>query len=70
MPRSLQVAKTYHKPKPLLIKVKINKPPKVTMKAGKSLMHLHGSLEMFAVRRHGKHPKSLFLLETVSGAHR
>ncbi|MEJ1278929.1 BPI fold containing family B member 6 [Cricetulus griseus] len=59
-----RVAKTYHKPKPLLIKVKISKPPKVTMKAGKSLMHLHGSLEMFAARRHSKHPKSLFLLET------
>uniref|UniRef100_A0A8C6HJE0 BPI fold containing family B, member 6 n=1 Tax=Mus spicilegus TaxID=10103 RepID=A0A8C6HJE0_MUSSI len=62
-----QVAKTYHKPKPLLIKVKINKPPKVTMKAGKSLMHLHSSLEMFAARRHGKHPKSLFRLETHIG---
>ncbi|EGW00268.1 Bactericidal/permeability-increasing protein-like 3 [Cricetulus griseus] len=62
-----QVAKTYHKPKPLLIKVKISKPPKVTMKAGKSLMHLHGSLEMFAARRHSKHPKSLFLLETHLG---
>ncbi|GAB1287076.1 BPI fold-containing family B member 6 [Apodemus speciosus] len=62
-----QVAKTYHKPKPLLIKVKINKPPKVTMKAGKSLMHLHGSLEMFAARRHGKHAKSLFRLETHIG---
>lgn len=67
VPRSLQVAKRYHKPKPLLIKVKISKPPKVTMKAGKSLMHLHGSLEMFVARRHGKHPKSLFRLETVSG---
>ncbi|KAH0510391.1 BPI fold-containing family B member 2 [Microtus ochrogaster] len=65
-----RVAKTYHKPKPLLIKVKINKAPKVTMKAGKSLMHLHGSLEMFVARRHGKHPKSLFLLETVSRARR
>ncbi|XP_041526954.1 BPI fold-containing family B member 6 [Microtus oregoni] len=62
-----KVAKTYHKPKPLLIKVKINKAPKVTMKAGKSLMHLHGSLEMFVARRHGKHPKSLFLLETHLG---
>lgn len=70
MPWTLQVAKTYHKPKPLLIKVKINKAPKVTMKAGKSLVHLHGSLEMFVARRHGKHPKSLFLLETVSGVHR
>lgn len=66
----MQVAKTYHKPKPLLIKVKINNPPKVTMKAGKSLMHLHSSLEMFAARRHGKHPKSLFRLETVSETHR
>ncbi|EDL85986.1 bactericidal/permeability-increasing protein-like 3 (predicted) [Rattus norvegicus] len=37
------------------------------MKAGKSLMHLHGSLEMFAARRHGKHPKSLFRLETHIG---
>ncbi|XP_021050619.1 BPI fold-containing family B member 6 [Mus pahari] len=62
-----QMAKTYHKPKPLLIKVKINKPPKVTMKAGKSLMHLHSSLEMFVARRHGKHPKSLFRLETHIG---
>lgn len=64
----MQVAKKYRNPKPLLIKVKINKPPKVTMKAGKSLMHLHSSLEMFAARRHGKHPKSLFRLEAVSGA--
>ncbi|KAM7327068.1 hypothetical protein ACRRTK_013435 [Alexandromys fortis] len=62
-----RVAKTYHKPKPLLIKVKINKAPKVTMKAGKSLMYLHGSLEMFVARRRGKHPKSLFLLETHLG---
>ncbi|XP_055462570.1 BPI fold-containing family B member 6 [Psammomys obesus] len=62
-----QVAKRYHKPKPLLIKVKISKPPKVTMKAGKSLMHIHGSLEMFVARRHGKHPKSLFRLETHFG---
>lgn len=62
-----QVAKSYHKPKPLLVKVKINKPPKVTMKAGKSLMHLHSSLEMFTARRHGKHPKSLFRLEAHIG---
>ncbi|XP_031229579.1 BPI fold-containing family B member 6 [Mastomys coucha] len=62
-----QVAKKYRNPKPLLIKVKINKPPKVTMKAGKSLMHLHSSLEMFTARRHGKHPKSLFRLEAHIG---
>ena len=37
------------------------------MKAGESLMHLHGTLEMFAARRRGKAPVSLFLLEAVSG---
>ncbi|XP_008833058.1 BPI fold-containing family B member 6 [Nannospalax galili] len=58
-----EVAKAYPKPKPLLTKVRISKPPKVTMKPGKSLMHLHGSLEMFAARKHHKHPKSLFVLE-------
>lgn len=36
------------------------------MKTGKSLLHLHGTLEMFAARRRGKAPVSLFLLEAVS----
>ncbi|KAM6147836.1 BPI fold-containing family B member 6 [Erethizon dorsatum] len=56
------VAKVYPKPKPLVTQININKSPKVTMKSGKSLLHLHGTLEMFAVQR-GKRPVSLFLLE-------
>ncbi|KAF0878409.1 BPIB3 protein, partial [Crocuta crocuta] len=59
-----KVAKAYPKPKPLVTHIRINKPPKVTMTTGKSLLHLHGSLEMFAARRRGKAPVSLFLLET------
>ncbi|XP_025788237.1 BPI fold-containing family B member 6 [Puma concolor] len=59
-----KVAKAYPKPKPLVTQIRINKPPKVTMKTGKSLLHLHGTLEMFAARRRGKAPVSLFLLET------
>lgn len=62
----LQVAKAYPKPKPLVTQIRINKPPKVTMKTGNSLLHLHGTLEMFAARRRGKAPASLFLLESVS----
>ncbi|XP_037377068.1 BPI fold-containing family B member 6 [Talpa occidentalis] len=58
-----EVSETYPKPKPLVTKIKINKPPKVTMKKGKSLMHFHGTLEMFATKRRGKAPASLFLLE-------
>ncbi|KAM5218496.1 BPI fold-containing family B member 6 isoform 1-T1 [Hipposideros larvatus] len=58
-----EVAEAYPKPKPLVTQVRINKPPKVTMKTGKSLMHFHGTLEMFAARRRGKTPVSLFLLE-------
>ncbi|XP_007522747.1 BPI fold-containing family B member 6 [Erinaceus europaeus] len=56
------VAEAYPKPKPLVTQIKINKPPKVTMKMGKSLLHLHGTLEIFVARRRGK-PVSLFLLE-------
>ncbi|XP_004631031.1 BPI fold-containing family B member 6 [Octodon degus] len=56
------VAKIYPKPKPLVTQIKINKSPKVTMKSGQSLLHLHGTLEMFAAQR-GKRPVSLFLLE-------
>ncbi|XP_024414924.2 BPI fold-containing family B member 6 [Desmodus rotundus] len=58
-----EVAEAYPRPKPLVTQIRINKPPKVTMKAGESLMHLHGTLEMFAARRRGKAPVSLFLLE-------
>lgn len=62
------MAEAYPKPKPLLTQIRINKPPKVTMETGKSLLHLHGTLEMFAARRRrGKAPVSLFLLEAVSG---
>lgn len=61
------MAEAYPKPKPLVTQIRINKPPKVTMKTGKSLLHLHGTLEMFAARRRGKPPVSLFVLETVSG---
>ncbi|XP_016017702.2 BPI fold-containing family B member 6 [Rousettus aegyptiacus] len=59
-----QVAEAYPKSKRMVTQIRINKPSKVTMKAGKSLLHLHGTLEMFAVRRRGKTPVSLFLLET------
>uniref|UniRef100_A0A8C9NXI4 BPI fold containing family B member 6 n=1 Tax=Spermophilus dauricus TaxID=99837 RepID=A0A8C9NXI4_SPEDA len=65
--RVLQVAEAYPKPKPVVTQIRINKPPKVTMKTGKSLLHFHGSLEIFTARRRGKPPVSLFLLETVSG---
>ncbi|XP_075383910.1 BPI fold-containing family B member 6 [Tenrec ecaudatus] len=57
------VAKAHHKSKPLVTQIKINKPPKVTMKSGQSLLHLHGTLEMSAARRKGKAPVSLFVLE-------
>ncbi|MBZ3883675.1 BPI fold-containing family B member 6 [Sciurus carolinensis] len=59
-----EVAEAYPKPKPLVTQIRMSKPPKVTMKTGKSLLHFHGTLEMFAARRRGKHPVSLFLLET------
>ncbi|KAB0382597.1 hypothetical protein FD755_004514 [Muntiacus reevesi] len=59
-----KVAEAYPKSKPLVTKIRINKSPKVTMKTGKSLLHLHGTLEMFAARRRGKPPVSLFVLET------
>ncbi|XP_008575179.1 PREDICTED: BPI fold-containing family B member 6 [Galeopterus variegatus] len=58
-----KVAKAYPKPKHLVTHIRINKPPKVTMKTGKSLLQLHSTLEMFAARRRGKPPVSLFLLE-------
>ncbi|XP_048205346.1 BPI fold-containing family B member 6 [Perognathus longimembris pacificus] len=59
-----QVAEAYPKSKRLVTKIRIKKPPKVTMEPGKSLLHLHGTLEMFAAKRRGKAPVSLFLLET------
>ncbi|XP_060981825.1 BPI fold-containing family B member 6 [Dama dama] len=59
-----KVAEAYPKSKPLVTKIRINKSPKVTMKTGKSLLHLHSTLEMFAARRQGKPPVSLFVLET------
>ncbi|XP_077730207.1 BPI fold-containing family B member 6 [Canis aureus] len=59
-----KVAKAYPKPKPLMTQIRINKPPKVTMKTGNSHLHLHGTLEMFAARRRDKASVSLFLLET------
>ncbi|XP_007932753.1 BPI fold-containing family B member 6 [Orycteropus afer afer] len=58
-----EVAEAYPKPKPLVMEIKINKPPKVTMKTGKSRLHLHGTIEMLAARRKSKAPVSLFLLE-------
>ncbi|XP_057559304.1 BPI fold-containing family B member 6 [Hippopotamus amphibius kiboko] len=58
-----EVAEAYPKPKPLVTQIRINKPPKVTIKTGQSLLHLHGTLEMFAARWRGKAPVSLFLLE-------
>ncbi|XP_043335661.1 BPI fold-containing family B member 6 isoform X2 [Cervus elaphus] len=62
--KDTMVAEAYPKSKPLVTKIRINKSPKVTMKTGKSLLHLHGTLEMFAARRRGKPPVSLFVLET------
>ncbi|KAM4842700.1 BPI fold-containing family B member 6 [Thomomys bottae] len=59
-----QVAEAFPKSKRLVTQIKIKKPPKVTMEPGKSLLHLHGTLEMFAAKRRGKNPVSLFLLET------
>ncbi|XP_047603189.1 BPI fold-containing family B member 6 [Lutra lutra] len=59
-----KVAKAYPKPKPLVTQIRINKPPKITMETGNSLLQLHGTLEMFAVQRRGKAPVSLFLLES------
>ncbi|XP_008054500.1 BPI fold-containing family B member 6 [Carlito syrichta] len=56
-----QVAKAYPKSKPLVTRLRINRPPKVTMEAGESLLHLHGTLEMLAAPRRGRVP--LFLLE-------
>lgn len=61
------MAKAYPKSKPLVTQIRIHKPPKVTMETGKGLLHLHGTLEMFAARKRGKVLVSLFLLETVSG---
>eukprot|EP00069_Balaena_mysticetus_P021411 bmy_00545T0 len=58
-----EMAKANPKPKPLVTQIRINKPPKVTMKTGKSLLHLHGTLETFAPLLRGKAPVSLFLLE-------
>ncbi|XP_007193445.2 BPI fold-containing family B member 6 [Balaenoptera acutorostrata] len=58
-----EVAKAYPKPKPLVTQIRINKPPKVTTKTGKSLLHRHGTLETFAPLLRGKAPVSLFLLE-------
>ncbi|KAL2763834.1 BPI fold-containing family B member 6 precursor [Daubentonia madagascariensis] len=57
------VAEAYPKSKPLVTQIRINKPPKLTMNTGKSLLHLHGTLEMSAARRRGKAPVSLFVLE-------
>ncbi|XP_040837064.1 BPI fold-containing family B member 6 [Ochotona curzoniae] len=59
-----KVAEAYPKPRPIVAQVKINKPPKVTIKAGSSLLHLHGTLELFAAQRpRGQPPTFLFLLE-------
>ncbi|XP_068963334.1 BPI fold-containing family B member 6 [Petaurus breviceps papuanus] len=58
-----RVRKAYRKPVPLMTQIRISKPPKVIMKAGKSQLHLHGTIEMFAV--HPKSgPSSMFVLET------
>ncbi|XP_062058319.1 BPI fold-containing family B member 6 [Lepus europaeus] len=57
------VAEAYPKPKPLVTQMRINKPPKVTIKSGRSLLHLHGTLELFAAWGRGKPPTALFLLE-------
>ncbi|XP_032150787.1 BPI fold-containing family B member 6 [Sapajus apella] len=58
-----EMAVAYPKSKPLMTQIRINKPPKITMKTGKSLLHLHGTLEMFVARRRGKTTTSLFRLE-------
>ncbi|XP_066242328.1 BPI fold-containing family B member 6 [Saccopteryx leptura] len=57
-----EVAEAYPKPKPLVTQIRINKPPKVTMNSGESLLYLHGTLEMFAAQW-GRAPAPLFLLE-------
>ncbi|XP_036101765.1 BPI fold-containing family B member 6 [Molossus molossus] len=58
-----EVAKAYRKPTPLVTQIRINKPPKVTMKTGKSLLRLRGTLEMFSAQQQGEAPVSLFLLK-------
>ncbi|XP_077807579.1 BPI fold-containing family B member 6 isoform X2 [Macaca mulatta] len=58
-----EVSVAYPKSTPLTTQIKIKKPPKVTMKTGKSLLHFHGTLEMFAAWQRGKAPMSVFLLE-------
>ncbi|XP_066091433.1 BPI fold-containing family B member 6 [Saccopteryx bilineata] len=55
-----EVAEAYPKPKSLVTQIRINKPPKVTMNSGESLLYLHGTLEMFAAQWP---PAPLFLLE-------
>ncbi|KAM9249238.1 BPI fold-containing family B member 6 [Dugong dugon] len=59
------VAEVYPEPKPLVTQIEINKPPRVTMKTGKSLLHLHGTIEMSAARWRSKAPVSLFILEVL-----
>ncbi|KAK2109829.1 BPI fold-containing B member 6 [Saguinus oedipus] len=61
-----EMAVAYPKSKPLMAQIRINKPPKITMKTGKSLLHLHGTLEMFVARRRGKTTTSLFRLEVIT----
>uniref|UniRef100_A0A8C5UQG1 BPI fold containing family B member 6 n=1 Tax=Microcebus murinus TaxID=30608 RepID=A0A8C5UQG1_MICMU len=57
------VAKAYPKSKPLVTQIRINKPPKLTMNPGKSLLHLHGTLKMSAAQQQGKGLASIFVLE-------
>ncbi|XP_074141265.1 BPI fold-containing family B member 6 [Sminthopsis crassicaudata] len=58
-----RVGKAYRKPVPLMTQIRINKPPKVIMKPDKSELHLHGTIEMFAVSPKSG-PSSMFVLET------
>ncbi|XP_036605681.1 BPI fold-containing family B member 6 [Trichosurus vulpecula] len=58
-----RVHKAYRKSVPLMTQIRISKPPKVIMKPGKGQLHLHGTIEMFAVPPKSG-PSSMFVLET------
>ncbi|XP_020846474.1 BPI fold-containing family B member 6 [Phascolarctos cinereus] len=57
-----RVGKAYRKSLPLMTQIRISKPPKDIMKPGKSQLHLHGTIEMFAIPPKSG-PSSMFVLE-------
>ncbi|XP_074057518.1 BPI fold-containing family B member 6 [Macrotis lagotis] len=57
-----RVGKAYRKSVPLMTQIRISK-FKIIMKPGKSQLHLHGTIEMFAVPPKSG-PSSMFVLET------